>query len=136
MDHADSTGFEEITKEPDSMSDFRREQLQTRVLYRNFSVLYLHLDCPSVLPNLLHNEIIDPEKAEKLRSFSQKCAQNVLLIRAFFDTSMASQLVLKFCEALSTTSGQDALAKMLLAGWWITNFVLESGETVLKYQIQ
>lgn len=98
------------------MPDFTREFLQTKVLYQNFDMLYLHMDSHSVLPKLQHNDIIDTDKAEQIDLFTQRCAKNIKLIHALYNISLTSEVVLKLCDALETTVGQETLAKRLLAG--------------------
>ena len=82
----------------------------------NYSLLYSQLDPEKFLPNLLEKDLIDEEQLKLAESFHQKFAKNVHVIRMLLWYDRPSHGLLKFCDILETTPGQEYLGRKLLAG--------------------
>ena len=87
-----------------------------RVICTNYSLLYGHLDPEKLLPKLPEKGLIDEEDLVIVESFHEKFARNVYIIRTLLWYDRPSHGLLKFCDTLETTPGQEHLGNKLLKG--------------------
>ena len=86
------------------------------MICKNYSLLYGHLDADKLLPKLPEKDLIDEEEVEITESFHQKFAKNANVIRELLWYDRPSHGLLKFCDILETTPGQEHLGRKLLKG--------------------
>ena len=91
-----------------------------RVIRSNYSLLYSHLDTGRLLPKLPDKELIDEAQLKTAKSYHQRFAQNAVLIDALFTLDRPSNGLLKFCDTLETTPGQEHIGRKLLQGMFLT----------------
>ena len=96
-----------------------------RVVCTNYSLLYGHLDPKKLLCKLPEKGLIDEEDLVIVESFHQKFAKNVFFIRSLLWYDRPSHGLLKFCDTLETTPGQEYIGRKLLKG------MFEIGSTLL-----
>ena len=82
----------------------------------NYSLLYGQLDPEKLLSKLSEKDLIDEKGLQFAESFHQRFAKNVVVIRALLWYDRPSHGLLKFCDTLETTPGQEHLGRKLLKG--------------------
>ena len=82
----------------------------------NYSLLYSQLDPEKLFPKLPEKGLIDGEDLEAVESFHQKFAKNAYVIPLLLWYDRPSHGLLKFCDSLETTPGQEHLGRKLLKG--------------------
>ena len=87
-----------------------------RVVCLNYSLLYSQLDPEKFLSKLLEKDLIDEKQLKQAESFCQRFAKNACVIRLLLWYDCPSHGLLKFCDTLETTPGQDHLGRKLLKG--------------------
>ena len=87
-----------------------------RVVCLNYSLLYSQLDPEKFLPNLLEKDLIGEKDLNIVASYHQRFAKNVHVIRMLLWYDRPSHGLLKFCDTLETTPGQEHLGRKLLKG--------------------
>ena len=87
-----------------------------RVIRTNYSLLYGYLDAGKLLPKLPEKDLISEEKLKQAKSYHQRVAQNVVIVEALLGFDRPSHGLLKFCDILETTPGQENLGRKLLKG--------------------
>ena len=87
-----------------------------RVICLNYSFLYSQLDPETFLSKLAEKDLIDEEQLKDVESCPQKFAKNVYVIRVLLWYDRPSHGLLKFCDTLETTPGQEHLGRKLLKG--------------------
>ena len=87
-----------------------------RVVRTNYSLLYGHLDAEKLLPKLPDKELITEAEFKAAESYQQRFAKNHVVIDALLKFDHPSHGLLKFCDTLETTPGQEDIGKKLLEG--------------------
>ena len=82
----------------------------------NYSLLYSQLDPEKLLPNLVEKDLIDEQGLNIVESYHQRFAKNAHVIRVLLWYDRPSHGLLKFCDTLETTPGQEHLGRKLLKG--------------------
>ena len=82
----------------------------------NYSLLYSQLDIEKFLPNLVEKDLIDEEDLNIVASYHQRFAKNAHVIQMLLWYDRPSHGLLKFCDTLETTPGQEHLGRKLLTG--------------------
>ena len=82
----------------------------------NYTFLYSQLDSEKFLPKLLEKDLIDEKELNIAESFHQRFAKNAHVIRMLLWYDRPSHGLLKFCDTLETTPGQEHLGRKLLKG--------------------
>ena len=106
---------------PEDIPEHEQGMRCGRVVCTNYSLLYGHLDPKKLLPKLPEKGLIDEEDLEAVESFHQKFAKNVCIIRVLLWYDRPSHGLLKFCDTLETTPGQEHIGKRLLKGEMVGN---------------
>ena len=88
----------------------------SKVICSNYSLLYGHLDPDKLLPKLPEKDLIDETQLKEAKSFHQRFAKNAYIIRILLWYDRPSHGLLKFCDVLETTPGQEHLGRKLLKG--------------------
>ena len=108
------------TERPNSMIVKRLCTIQSlkcaRVVRINYSLLYGHLDVDKLLPKLPEKDLIDEAQLKAAQSYQQRFAKNAVVIAALLKFDRPSHGLLKFCDTLETTPGQEHLGRKLLKG--------------------
>ena len=103
-------------EDPEAISEHQQAMKCVRVIRTNFSLLYSHLDTARLLPKLPDKELISETQLKSAKSYHQRFAQNAILIDALLNMDRPSNGLLKFCDTLETTQGQEDIGKKLLQG--------------------
>ena len=82
----------------------------------NYSFLYSQLDPEKLLSTLLEKDLIDEKQLKEVESYRPRFAKNVFVIRLLLWYDRPSHGLLKFCDTLETTPGQEHLGRKLLKG--------------------
>ena len=82
----------------------------------NYSLLYSQLDPEKFLSKLLEKDLIDEKQLKEVESYHQRFAKNSHVIRMLLWYDRPSHGLLKFCDTLETTPGQEHLGRKLLTG--------------------
>ena len=88
----------------------------SRVVRINYSLLYGHLDAEELLPKLPEKDLINEAQFKAAESYQQRFAKNAVVIDALLNFDRPSHGLLKFCDTLETTPGQEHLGRRLLKG--------------------
>ena len=88
----------------------------SRVVRINYSLLYSHLDADKLLPKLPEKDLINEAQLKAAHSYRQRFAKNAVVIAALLLLDRPSHGLLKFCDTLETTPGQEHLGRKLLEG--------------------
>ena len=107
---------------PEAMPDHTQRIKCYRVIHTNHSLLYGHLDTEKLLPKLPEKDLICEKHLQRLESYDQKFARNVVVINALLKFDYPSHGLLKFCDTLETTPGQENLGRKLLKGMMLAKF--------------
>ena len=105
--------------EPERLEDIpEHEQAMRcgRVICTNYSLLYGQLDAEKLLPKLPEKDLIDENQLKEAKSFRLRFAKNAHVIRMLLWYDRPSHGLLKFCDTLETTPGQEHLGRKLLQG--------------------
>ena len=78
-----------------------------RVVHINYSLLYGHLDAEKLLPKLPEKDLITEAQFKAAESYHQRFAKNTVVINALLKFDCPSHGLLKFCDTLETTPGQE-----------------------------
>ena len=103
-------------EDPETIPEHEQRIKCYRVIRTNYSLLYGHLDTEKLLPKLPEKDLIREEELKKVKSYHQKFAQNAAVIVALLEFYRPSHGLLKFCDTLETTPGQENLGRKLLKG--------------------
>ena len=87
-----------------------------RVVRINYSLLYGHLEAGKLLPKLPEKDLINDDQSKAAESYQQRFAKNVVVIDSLLNFDRPSHGLLKFCDTLETTPGQEHLGRKLLKG--------------------
>ena len=101
---------------PEAIPEHEQAMVCARVIRTNFSLLYGHLDAGKLLPKLPEKDLINDAQSKDAESYQQTFAKNVVVIDALLGFDRPSHGLLKFCDTLETTSGQEHLGRKLLKG--------------------
>ena len=82
----------------------------------NYSLLYGQLDPEKFLSKLSEKDLIDEEQLKVVESYQQRVAKNVCIVQLLLWYDRPSHGLLKFCDTLETTPGQEHLGRKLLKG--------------------
>ena len=82
----------------------------------NYSFLYGHLDPDKLLPKLPEKDLMDEKQLKVVTSFHQRFAKNAVIIRVLLWYDRPFHGLLKLCDVLETTPGQEHLGRKLLKG--------------------
>ena len=110
--------------EPEGPEDIPEHELGMkcgRVICTNYSLLYDHLDPYKLLPKLPEKDLINEEGMKLAETYLHRFAKNVVLIRVLLWYDRPAHGLLKFCDTLETTPGQEHLGKKLLKGSYFLN---------------
>ena len=103
-------------EDPEKIPEHIQRMKCSRVIRTNFSLLYSHLDTGRLLSKLPDKELIGEMQLKSVESYHQRFAQNAILIDALLTLDRPSNGLLKFCDTLETTPGQEHVGKKLLEG--------------------
>jgi len=103
-------------EDPEAIPEHKQHMIFARVIRTNFSLLYSHLDTGRLLSKLPDKELISEMQLKSAKSYHQRFAQNAILIDALLRMDRPSNGLLKFCDTLETTPGQEHIGKKLLQG--------------------
>ena len=103
-------------EDPEAIPEHKQVMKCVRVIRSNYSYLYSGLDTSRLLSKLPDKELISEMQLKSAKSYHQRFAQNVILIDALFKMDRPSNGLLKFCDTLETTPGQEHIGKKLLQG--------------------
>lgn len=101
---------------PEDVPEHEQAMEFARVVRINYSLLYGHLDPGKLLPKLPEKDLINDAQFKAAESYQQRFAKNVVIIDALLKFDRPSHGLLKFCDTLETTTGQEHLGKKLLEG--------------------
>ena len=101
---------------PEAIQDHEQGKKCGRVISTNYSLLYCHLDPEKLLPKLPEKDLINEEQMKIVKSFHQRFAKNAIIIRVLRWHDRPSHGLLKLCDTLETTPGQEHLGRKLLNG--------------------
>ena len=87
-----------------------------RAVRINYSLLYGHLDAEKLLPKLPEKDLITEAQFKAAESYQQKFAKNAVVVDALLNFDRPSHGLLKFCDTLETTPGQEHIGRRLLEG--------------------
>ena len=103
-------------EDPEAIPEHIQRMKCVRVIHTNYSLLYSDLDTARLLPKLPDKELIGEMQLKSVKSYHQRFAQNAVLIEALLHMDRPSNGLLKFCDTLETTPGQEHIGKKLLQG--------------------
>ena len=103
-------------EDPEAIPEHKQYLMFARVIRTNFSLLYSHLDAGRLLAKLPDKELISEMQLKSVKSYHHRFAQNAILIDALLYMDRPSNGLLKFCDTLETTPGQEHVGKKLLEG--------------------
>ena len=115
MDKDFSTSGDE-PEGPEDIPEHEQGMRCGRVVCLNYSLLYGQLDPEKLLPKLSEKDLIDEEQLKDVESWPQRFSKNVYIIRVLLWYDRPSHGLLKFCDTLETTPGQEHLGRKLLKG--------------------
>ena len=101
---------------PEDIPQHEQKMKCARVIRINYSLLYGHLDPGKLLPKLPEKDLINDNQFKAAESYQQRFAKNVVIIDALLRFDRPSHGLLKFCDTLETTPGQEHLGRKLLEG--------------------
>ena len=101
---------------PEDVPEHEQGMRCSKVICTNFSLLYTHLDPKKFLPVLPEKDLMNEEQLKCVESCHQRFAKNVFVIRALLWYDRPFHGLLKFCDTLETTPGQEHLGRKLLKG--------------------
>ena len=95
------------------ITDYQQCNLESEVLQRNYSILYQAISADDIVPSLFATKLITSAEMDEINSCTSGGAKNTVLLTAL---RRRTRPLHQFCEILSTTPGQEDLAKLLLRG--------------------
>ena len=101
---------------PEDIPEHEQRMKCSRVIRTNYSLLYGHLDAGKLLPKLPEKDLINDAQFKAAESYQQRFAKNAVVIGALLKLDRPSHGLLKFCDTLETTPGQEHLGRKLLKG--------------------
>ena len=114
-------------EDPEAIPEHKQHKqymMHASVICTNFSLLYSSLDATRILLKLPDKELITEAQLKAANSYHQQFAQNVVVIDALLRLERPSNALLKFADILETTPGQKHIAKILLQGKLLKNYLL------------
>ena len=105
---------------PEAIPEHEQSMKCARVIRTNYSLLYGHLESRGFLQKLPEKDLIDDTQSKAADSYQQRFAKNAVVINALLQFDRPSHGLLKFCDTLETTPGQEHIARKLLKGWNMT----------------
>ena len=99
------------------LADCEQNNLELEVLQNNYSILYWAISACDIVPALFSSKLITCSEMEEINSHSNSGAKNTALLAAL---RRRPHPLHQFCHILSTTPGQEDLAKQLLHGIYIS----------------
>ena len=103
-------------EDPEKIPEHIQRMKCSRVIRTNFSLLYSHLDTGRLLSKLPDKELISETQLKSAKSYHQRFAQNAILTDTLLNMDRPSNGLLKFCDTMETTQGQEDIGKKLLQG--------------------
>ena len=101
---------------PEDVPQHEQRMKCSKVIRINYSLLYGHLDPGKLLPKLPEKDLINDAQFKAAESYQQRFAKNAVVIEALLMFDRPSHGLLKFCDTLETTPGQECLGRKLLEG--------------------
>ena len=101
---------------PEDVPEHEQGMRCSKVICSNYSLLYGQLDADKLLPKLPGKDLMDEEQLKVVESFHQRFAKNAVIIRVLLWYDRPSHGLLKLCDILETTHGQEHLGRKLLKG--------------------
>ena len=101
---------------PEDVPKHEQKMKCARVIRTNYSLLYGHLDAGKLLSKLPEKDLISDTQFKVAESYQQRFAKNAVVIETLLMFDRPSHGLLKFCDILETTSGQEHLGRKLLKG--------------------
>ena len=101
---------------PEAIPEHEQKMKCARVIRTNYSLLYGHLDAGELLPKLPDKDLIKEAQFTAAESYQQRFAKNAVVIEALLMFDRPSHGLLKFCDTLETTPGQEHIGRKLLKG--------------------
>ena len=101
---------------PEDVPEHEQYMKYGRAIRTNYSLLYGHLDAGKLLPKLPDKDLMNDNQSKAAMSYQQRFAKNVVVIDALLKFDRPSHGLLKFCDTLETTPGQEHLGRKLLKG--------------------
>ena len=101
---------------PEGIPEHEQYMKYSRVVRINYSLLYGHLDADQLLPKLPEKDLINEPQFKAAESYQQRFAKNAVVIATLLKFDRPSHGLLKFCDTLETTPGQEHLGRKLLEG--------------------
>ena len=101
---------------PEAITEHEQRMKCSRVVRINYSLLYGHLDAEKLLPKLPEKDLITEAQFKAAESYQQKFAKNAVVVGALLKFDRPSHGLLKFCDTLETTPGQEHIGRKLLKG--------------------
>ena len=103
-------------EDPEAIPEHIQRMKCHRVIRTKYSLLYSHLDTGRLLSKLPDKELISEMELKSVKYYHQRFAQNAILIDTLLKMDRPSNGLLKFCDTLETTPGQEHIGKKLLQG--------------------
>ena len=94
------------------ITEYQQSYLESEVLQINYSILYRAISADDIVPSLFANKLITAAEMDEINSHTGG-ARNIALLTAL---RRRPRPLHKLCDILSTTPGQEDLAKLLLRG--------------------
>ena len=101
---------------PEAIPEHEQYMKCARVIRTNYSLLYGDLDAGELLPKLPDKDLINDTQYKTAESYKRRFAKNAVIIDALLKFDRPSHGLLKFCDTLETTLGQEHIARKLLKG--------------------
>ena len=101
---------------PEDVPEHEQRMKCARVIRTNYSLLYGHLDAGGLLPKLPEKDLVNDTQFTAAKSYQQRFAKNAVVIDALLKFDRPSHGLLKFCDTLETTRGQEHIGRKLLKG--------------------
>ena len=111
---------------PESETSSAHEEITcAKVLRKNFSYLYQHLDTSHILQHLLDGGIITEDVRKQVQSYVSKYTQNVVLVRSLIGSKISSDRAMNI---LIAASEQEHIGQKLTEGkiYSYTYYILQS----------
>lgn len=101
---------------PEAITEHEQYMKYGRVVRINYSLLYGYLDAEKLLPKLPDKDLISEAKFKAAESYQQRFAKNAVVVDALLKIDRPSNGLLKLCDTLETTPGQQHIGRKLLKG--------------------
>ena len=97
-------------EDPEAIQEHEQAMKCVRVIRRNYSLLYSHLDTQRLVPKLPEKDLINEAQMKAVNTYHQRFAQNAILIDALLNRDRPSNGLLKFCDILETLREASLMA--------------------------